>query len=183
MADGLFYEDTREPHFVSNVTSVTLAATAKAIYPAAAFPTLGAGYFSRPGKAIKITGSILWTLGVAPGNISFNILWGTGADANGTVLLTGTPVAATNATKCSVFEVVVRCITTGTSGSLAAHYMHLINVGIVASPNFIDFAPAGVVIAGVTADTTASNIVSVQALQSAANSTLIVDWLQVEALN
>ena len=38
MADGLFYLDTREPHIVSDITAVTMAATAKALYPAAAFP-------------------------------------------------------------------------------------------------------------------------------------------------
>jgi hypothetical protein len=55
MADGLFYLDTREPHFVSNLGAITMTTTAKAMYAAANFPTLGGGYFSRPGKAIKIS--------------------------------------------------------------------------------------------------------------------------------
>ena len=39
MADGLFYVDTREPHFVSNLGAVTMTTTAKAMYAAANFPT------------------------------------------------------------------------------------------------------------------------------------------------
>lgn len=183
MADGLFYLDTREPHFVSNLGAISMAATAKAMYPAAAFPTLGAGYFSRPGKAIKISVSMLFTLAAAPGNLSFNVLWGTGADANGTVLVTGAAVAATNATKRAYLECVVRCITTGTSGSLEASGWCLFDVGIVASPNMIYFFPSAAAAAAVTADTTAANIISIQPLQSGANSTVTVDWLQVEALN
>lgn len=183
MADGLFYLDTREPHFVSNLGAITMTTTAKAMYAAANFPTLGGGYFSRPGKAIKISCSALFTLAASPGNLSFNILWGTGADANGTVLMTGTPAAATSATKRVYLEVVVRCITTGTSGSLEATGWSLWDVGIMASPNFIMMMPTGAAGAGVTADTTAANIVSIQPLQSGTASTVTVDWLQVEALN
>jgi hypothetical protein len=58
MADGLFYLDTREPHLVSNLTAVTMTTTAKAMYPAAAFPVLGGQYFNRPGKAIKIEDTV-----------------------------------------------------------------------------------------------------------------------------
>jgi hypothetical protein len=183
MADGLFYTDTREPHIVSNVGVVTMTTTAKAMYPAAAFPTLGGGYFSRPGKKLKICASMLFTLPATPGNLSFNVLWGTGADANGTNLLTGTPVAATNATKRAYLECTVRCVTTGSSGSLQAWYTCWFDVGLVASPNFIYFAPSGVVSAAVTADTTAANIISVQPLQSGTAGTVIVDDLEVIAMN
>lgn len=182
-ADGLFYLDTREPHIVSNIAVVTMTTTAKAMYPAAAFPTLGAGYFSRPGKTIKVSVSGLMTLPATPGNISFNVLWGTGADANGTVLLTGTPVAATNATKRFYLECTVRCITTGTAGGLQAWYWCLFDAGLVASPNTIYFAPAGVVGASVASDTTAANIISIQPLQSGTAGTVLVDDLRVEALN
>lgn len=183
MADGLFYLDTREPHFVSNLGAITMTTTAKAMYAAANFPTLGAGYFSRPGKAIKISVGMLFTLPATPGNLSFNILWGTGADANGTVLMTGTPAAATNATKRSYLEVVCRCITTGTAGSLEAVGWAIHDIGLIASANSIMMMPTGAAGAAVTADTTAANIVSIQPLQSGTAGTVTVDWLQVEALN
>jgi hypothetical protein len=184
LADGLFYLDTREPHFVSNLSAVTMTTTAKAMYAAANFPTLGSGYFSRPGKALKISVAMLMTLPASPGNLSFNVLWGTGADANGTVLMTGTPVAATNATKRGYMEVVCRCITTGTSGSLLVTGWALFDIGLIAaslaSPMMMPTGAAG---AAVTADTTAANIVSIQPLQSGTAGTVTVDWLQVEALN
>src|SRR3954470_20838262 len=142
MADGLFYLDTREPHYVGNLSAVTMTTTAKAMYAAANFPTLGGGYFSRPGKAIKISVGMLFTLPATPGNLSFNILWGTGADANGTVLMTGTPAAATNATKRSYLEVIVRCITTGTAGSLQASGWCIHDIGLIASANSIMMLPA-----------------------------------------
>ena len=118
-----------------------------------------------------------------PGNLSFNILWGTGADANGTVLMTGTPAAATNATKRSYLEVVVRCVTTGTSGSLVASGWCIHDIGLIASANSIMMLPTGAAAAAVTADTTAANIISIQPLQSGTAGTVTVDWLQVEALN
>ena len=184
MADGLFYLDTREPHFVSNLGAITMTTTAKAMYTAASFPTLGAGYFSRPGKAIKISCSMLFTLPSSPGNLSFNVLWGTGADANGTLLMTGTPVAATNATKRAYLEVVVRCITTGTSGSLEVTGWAIADIGLIASSLASPMMmPTGAAAAAVTADTTASNIISIQPLQSGTAGTVTVDWLQVEALN
>jgi hypothetical protein len=183
MADGLFYEDTREPHFVSNLGAVTLAATAKAIYAPANFPTLGGGYFSRPGKAIKISMSMLLTMPGTPGNISFNTLWGTGADAIGTVLMTGSVAALTNATKRAYLEMVIRCITTGTAGSLMATGWCIFDIGVVASPNSILFLPSAAAAVAVTADTTAANIVSIQPLQSGTVGTVTIDWLQVEALN
>ena len=183
MADGLFYLDTREPHFVSNLGAITMAGTAKAMYTAAAFPTLGGGYFSRPGKAIKISVGMLFTLPATPGNLSFNVLWGNGTDANGTVLLTGTPVAATNATKRAYLELIVRCITTGTSGSLTASGWCISDVGLLASPGFISMLPTGAAAAAVTADTTAANIISIQPLQSGTAGTVTVDTLLVEALN
>lgn len=182
-ADGLFYLDTREPHIVSNPASIALTTTAKAMYPAAAFPTLGSGYFSRPGKALRITVEMLFTLPATPGNLSFNVLWGTGADANGTNLLTGTPVAATNATKRAHLEAIIRCITTGTSGSLQAQYICWFDIGLIASPNSIYLAPSGALAAAVTADTTAANIVSIQPLQSGTAGSVQVDDLRVEALN
>lgn len=184
MSDGLFYLDTREPHFVSNLAPVTMTTTAKAMYAAANFPTLGAGYFSRPGKALKISCSMLMTLPATPGNLSFNILWGTGADANGTVLMTGTPVAAINATKRGYLEAVIRCITTGTSGSLMATGWALFDVGLIGSQLAAPMMmPTGAAGAAVTADTTAANIVSIQPLQSGSAGTVTVDWLQVESLN
>jgi hypothetical protein len=46
MADGLFYNDLREPHFISDLSPVTLSTTAKALYTTSDVPSM-AGYFLR----------------------------------------------------------------------------------------------------------------------------------------
>lgn len=185
MADGLFYLDTREPHLVSDIAAVTMTTTAKALYPAAAFPVLGGQYFNRPGKAIKI---LLWqkmVLAGTPGNFSYNVHWGTGADANGTLAcVAGTPVALTaSVTKCGYAEFTVRCLTTGTAGTLQvtgiAWWDHL----IIANTLQPIMVPAAGAAASAGLDLTAANIVSVQALQSGTAGTIQVQELKVIALN
>lgn len=186
MADGLFYLDTREPHLVSDIAAVTLAATAKALYPAAAFPVLGSQYFNRPGKALKIEMLVKFVTAATPGNVSFNVHWGTGADANGTVICAaGTAVAAT-ATQTRLFklEFYVRCLTTGTAGTLEGVGLAIFDVAQVASPNFNHYFPQAGAAASGALDLTASNIVSVQMLRSGSTAeTAQVQELKVIALN
>jgi len=184
MADGLFYLDTREPHIVSNIAPVTTTTTAKALTPAAAFPLLGAAYFHPPGKAIKIEVQFLLTLPATPGNISFNVHWGTGADANGTLISTATtPVAALNATKRGTLTLTVRCITTGTAGTLQATGFAQFDSLVVASTLQPMMIPTGAAVPSAGLDLTASNIVSIQPLQSGTAGTITVEELRVIALN
>jgi hypothetical protein len=187
MADGLFYLDSREPHQVSDISAVTMAATAKALYPAAAFPVLGGQYFNRPGKAIRIC---LWqkmVLGATPGNFSYNVHWGTGADANGTLICTaGTPIALTaSVTKCGYAEFTIRCLTTGTAGTLQATGWALWDSAIFTTP--ATQLPIMIPLAGAAAsgslDLTAAFIPSVQVLQSGTAGTIQVQQLSVIALN
>ena len=186
MADGLFYLDTREPHIVSDVGAVTMAATAKAIYPPAAFPVLGGQYFNRPGKAIKISMWLKFVLALTPGNFSFQPMWGTGADANGTVICTtGTPVALNaSVTKCMYAEFVIRCLTTGTAGTLQGTGWAIAD-GLLITAGTLNpiLIPTAGTAASAGIDLTASNIVSIQCLQSGTAGTIQCQQLNVEALN
>lgn len=186
MADGLFYEDLREPHMVTDVAAVTMAATAKALYPAAAFPVLGGQYFNRPGKAIKISLWLKFVLGATPGNFSFQPMWGTGADANGTVICTtGTPVALNaSVTKCMYAEFTVRCLTTGTAGTLQATGWAIAD-GLLITAGTLNpiLIPTAGTAASAALDLTAANIVSIQVLQSGTAGTVQVQSMLVEALN
>lgn len=185
MADGLFYLDTREPHIVSDITAVTMAATAKALYPAAAFPVLGGQYFNRPGKAISIELWMKVVVAGTPGNFSFQPMWGTGADNNGTVICTtGTPIAlSASVTKCGYAKFFVRCLTTGTAGTLqctgVAHFDQLL-IANTLQPILIPTAGAA---ASASLDLTAASIVSIQVLQSGTAGTIQVQELKVTALN
>lgn len=185
MADGLFYLDTREPHIVSDITAVTMAATAKALYPAAAFPVLGGQYFNRPGKALSIELWLKMVLAGTPGNFSFNVHWGTGADANGTLICTaGTPVALTaSVTKCGYAKFFIRCLTTGTAGTLQATGIATFDHLIIANTLQPIMVPTAGAAASAALDLTAALIPSVQVLQSGTAGTIQVQELKVTALN
>ena len=84
MADGLFYNDLREPFIATDQAQISPLATAVALYTPSAFPVLGGQYFSRVGKALRIKLFGRCTSAVTPGNVSFAVYYGTGASANGT---------------------------------------------------------------------------------------------------
>lgn len=184
MADGIFYLDTREPHHVANLGAITMTTTAKAMYAAANFPVLGGQYFNRPGKAIKIEVQFLLTLPASPGNFSFNVHWGTGADANGTLICAaGTPVACLNATKRGRIDLIVKCITTGTTGTLQASGCAWFDPLVIASTLQPMMIPTTGATPSASLDLTAANIVSIQPLQSGTAGTITVEDLRVMALN
>ena len=133
--DGPFYVDTRAPHINADIAAVTLAATAKALVPVANLPVLGSNYFGYVGKACRMR---LWgrmTTGATPGNMTAQIMWGNGADANGTIIA-ATAATALTASQTNLtweWDIFVRCRALGISGALISHGMFNANVGLVAS--------------------------------------------------
>jgi hypothetical protein len=186
MADGPFYVDTRAPFLTGDIGAVTLAATAKALYTPSNFPVLGGQYFSYIGKGLRIRLFGRMTTGATPGNGSFNVYYGTGADANGTALMTGTPVAlVANGTNLSwMAEIDVVCRTVGSAGTLFCTGFALFNVGLLLSTNAPMLLPASVPAASGGVDLTAASIISVQFLRSGSTAeTMQVHNMQVQALN
>lgn len=186
MADGLFYNDLREPFNATDVAAVTLAATAKALYPAAAFPVLGGQYFSRVGKKLRIRLFGRMTTGITPGNGSFNVYYGSGADATGVLLMTGAPVAlvASGTNLSWQADIFVHCRSIGATGTLFCTGVGEFNVGLVASTGQPIMLPASAPAASGACDLTASNIISVQFLRSGSTAeTMQVHDLEVTALN
>lgn len=185
-ADGIFYNDLREPFISSDLGAVTLATTAKALYTPSAFPVLGGQYFTRPGKKLRIRLFGRMTTGITPGNGSFNVYYGNGTDANGTALMTGTPVALsasqTNLSwQCELF---VHCRLTGSAGTLfvtgSAHF----HVGLIASTLQPIMLPASAPAASGSVDLTAANIISVQYLRSGSTAeTMQVHDMEVVSMN
>jgi hypothetical protein len=167
-------------------TAVTLATTAKAIVPVLALPVLGSNYFGWVGKACRMR---IWgqmTTGTTPGNGIFSLLWGTGADANGTTILTNATAFALGASQTNLtweIDCIVRCRAVGTSGSVICHGMMSANVNLIASTlqpvMFPTSAPAAV-----TIDTTANNVLSPQFQRSGSTAeTMQVTEFVYEALN
>lgn len=183
MADGLFYNDTREPFVTVPPAAVTLAATAKALYTASQFPVLGGHYFSRVGKKVKIRLFGVITTALTPGNGSFNVYYGTGADANGVLLMTGTPAALTASQTALTWmaEITVTCITTGSAGTLRCTGWVHFNEAVQAPMQMLPTATAA---ASGACDLTAALIVSVQYLRSGSTvETMQVMDMEVIALN
>ena|SRR4249920_1847212 len=186
MADGLFYNDLREPFIAADQGTITLATTAKALYTASAFPVLGGQYFARVGKKLRIRLFGKMTTGATPGNGSFNVYYGTGADANGVAIMTGTPIAlVANGTNLSwEAELFIHCRSTGSTGTLFCTGKADFNVGLVLSTNAPIFLPASNALVSAACDLTAALIISVQYLRSGSTAeTMTVQDLEVIGMN
>lgn len=186
MADGLFYNDLREPFVTSDIAAVTLSTTAKALYPASNFPVLGGQYFARPGKALRIRLFGRITTAATPGNGSFNIYYGSGADAAGTLLMTGTAIAlsASQTNLSWMMECDVTCRSTGSAGTLFCTGYSLFNNAVIASTLQPIMLPASAPAVSGSVDLTAANIISVQYLRSGSTAeTMQVHQAQIIALS
>jgi hypothetical protein len=186
MADGLFYNDLREPFIGLDIGAVTLATTDKALYPASNFPVLGGQYFARVGKKIRIRLFGRMTTGTTPGNGAFDIYYGTGADANGVVLASSAAVAlvASQTNLSWMAEIYVHCRSIGSAGTLfctgIAHY----NVALMLSTNQPQMIPASAPAVSGACDLTAANIISVQYKRSGSTAeTMQVHDMEVVAMN
>lgn len=185
-SDGLFYNDLREPFISADQAAVTLSTTAKALYTASAFPILGGQYFARVGKKLRIRLLGRMTTGTTPGNGSFNVLYGTGADANGVLLMTGTPVAlsASQTNLSWAVEVFVHCRSTGSLGTLFCTGKAHFNVALIASTLQPILLPASAPAVSGACDLTAALIISVQYLRSGSTAeTMQVHDMEVVAMN
>ena len=185
MADGLFYVDSRQPFISADVPSVTLAATNKALIPVANMPVLGSNYFSMVGKAVRtrLFGRI--TTAATPGNGQFNVYWGTGADANGTIIGSSATVvlSASQSNVSWMCEFITRCRAMGATGSLFVTGELRFNIGVVATSLQPLLIPTSVP-AAVTVDLTAANYISPQFLRSGSTAeTIQVHDVSYEALN
>jgi len=184
--DDAFYLDSRGPFQTIDVPSVTLAATDKALYTTSFFPVLGGNYFKYPGKAVEIWMFGRITTGATPGNLTWDVYWGSGADANGTILASSAAVALiASQTSLSWYSWVrVRCRTTGSAGTLfctgGAHF----NVAVMASTNQPQLIPASLAAVSGAVDLTAASIISVQTKRSGSTAeTMQVHEMSVVALN
>lgn len=183
MADGLFYNDIREPCISTDIGQVTLATTDKALYPASNFPVLGGQYFARLGKKLKIRLFGRMTTVLTPGNGTWDIYYGTGADANGTILASSQAHALTASQTALTWmmECFVHCRSIGSAGTLFCTGYALYNESITAPHQLIP-ASSAVVSGGV--DLTAANIISVQYKRSGSTAeTMTVHDMEVTALN
>lgn len=188
MADGLFYVDSRAPHISADVAAVTIIATYKALVPVANLPVLGSNYFSFIGKAVRIRMFGRWTTAAAAGTQTMSLLWGTGADANGSgsPLLSTPVITPTNSLVNTswMWEAIIRCRAMGAAGSLMCDGTFKYLNSLTLTTAAVEYMLPVTAPAAVTADLTASNVISPQALAttSTTNTMQVHDFL-FEALN
>lgn len=186
MADGLFYNDLREPFVAADLTAISPLATAVALYTPSSFPVLGGQYFARPGKALRIRLFGRCTSALTPGNVSFAVYYGNGASANGVLLASSGAVAwsASQTNMSFMVEVDVTCRSTGSTGTLFCTGFAKVNVAAVASTLQPLLIPATAPAASAACDLTAALIISVQMLRSGSTAeTAQIHQMQVTALN
>ena len=186
MADGQFYNDLREPFIGADIAAVTLASTAKALYPVSNFPVLGGQYFSRIGKKLRIRLFGRITTAATPGNGSFDVYYGTGADANG-VLLASSAALALSASQTNLSwtaEIVVHCRAIGSAGTLFVTGKAHFNNAVLASTLQPMLIPASAPVVSGACDLTAALIISTQFKRSGSTAeTMQVHDMEVVAMN
>lgn len=183
MADGAFYNDLRSPFIMTDVASVTLAATNKALVPVSNLPIFGGQYWW-VGKKVRYRLFGRMTTALTPGNGTFAVLFGTGADANG-VSLAATAAHALTASQTNLSwmaEFFVHCRSYGSTGTLFCTGYIKYNESLVAAMQFLPAsAPA---VSGSVDLTSASLVISPQYLRSGSTAeTMQVHDLEVVALN
>jgi len=165
MADGLYYNDCRPPwpNDVAGV-DITLSTTDKAILSPSQLPVLGGNYFNYVGKKVKFRMFGKITTAATPGNGTWDIYYGDGTDANGTVLGSSAAKAlqANQTTLSWVMEFVVTCTLTGSTGKLAVSGWCIWNVAVMLSTAQPQLIPDSALVTSAAIDLTASKIISPQ---------------------
>jgi len=184
MADGVFYNDLRTPFSASDVPAVTLSTTDKALYTPSFFPVLGGQYFSMVGKKIKIRLFGRITTALTPGNGTFAVYYGTGADANGVLLVSSEAITliASQTNLSWELEIIATCRSLGSTGTLFVTGHWEFNAAVVAKQNGL--IPTSAPVVSGACDLTAALILSVQFKRSGSTAeTMQVHEVEVTALN
>jgi hypothetical protein len=186
VADGLFYNDLREPFMAADQGAVTLSTTNKALYTPSAFPVLGGQYFVRIGKKIRIRLFGKITTGATPGNLTLGAYYGSGADATGILLVSSAAIAliASQTNISFMIELFAHARSLGSAGTLFVTGKAHFNPAVIASTSQPILIPASAAVVSGACDLTAANILSIQALRSGSTAeTMTVQDMEVVAMN
>lgn len=183
MAASLFYNQL-QPLNAVDVASVTLLTTDLPLVAATGLLPNLSNYFSYVGKRLRIEMFGRITTAATPGNLTFDIYWGTNAAANGTILASSAAQALTasqtNLSWTAQLDIQCRSVGSGTLGSLFCTGFAMLNEA-VAAPHMLIPASAPAVVASL--DLSAANTVSVQAKRSGSTAETMqvhrVDYFEV----
>lgn len=180
-AGGLFYQDTRQPFNTADFTAVTLAATAKQLWPGGEYSaTYKNDWYV--GKKFHFRAFGRMTTAATPGNLTCSIYYGT-ADA-ATTLLASSAALTLIASQTNIswrFEGYITCRAVGATGSLFATGVFECNPAVIAAGQGMVPASAA---AAVTCDLTATSGLVLQFARSGSTAeTAQVHDLTFAALN
>lgn len=176
------YHDTLKPWQVADETGVAITTTNKALLPAARYAGMGGQFFDTIGKKLWLHASGKITTTTSPGTLTLSLLWGTGADANGTSLVASAAqtLVASQTNIPFTLDLFIQCRALGASGSLFVMGEAVFGTAIIAVGTFLLPASAP---AAVTVDLTGSSVPSLQALSSASTTTITVQDFALNQMN
>lgn len=161
------YHETIDPPIGADEAAVTLAATYGALIPAARY-NLGAQFFNKVGRRLRIRMGGRITTGLTPGNGQIAILFGTGASNNG-VNVCQSAAFALVASQTNItwnVELYVHCRSLGATGTLFGMGWIQFNPAVVASTAQPLMIPASAPVVSAAVDLTSTLVPSVQLLRS-----------------
>lgn len=179
-----YHETIDPPSFVDEAT-VTLAATYKALMPAARY-NLGPQFFSKVGRRLRIRAFGKITTVLTPGNGQIGILFGTGADANGVNVVQSAAFALTaSQTNLSWnVELYITARSLGATGTLFGTGWIEFNPGVVGSSLQPLLIPPSAAVVSAACDLTGSLIPSLQFLRSGSTAeTITVQDYDISPMN
>lgn len=184
-ADGLYYQDTRQPFMIADQTAVT--GTGEALLWPANYTSLVANYFT-VGKMVQINvAGKITTAASSPGNLTLTARYGTttGGTSLAASAATALNTSKTNITWWSQLYVVCRATGSGTSGSLLAwgnfSYDGAGAVFSTAANNPMGIPATAPAAVGV--DTTSAQGIILDATLGSASDSMTVQYLTFAALN
>jgi hypothetical protein len=186
MADTALWTDLRQPWQVSDLGSITLAATQKMLWTPGAGNPMGnfpSNYWSI-GKTVKLEALLKWTSGTA-GNIAFGMAYGA-ADAAAVNVVSATHAAVASVGPFLVYAVgYATCVSIGTAGTLSMSGMVFFPIDLMLSTTGMNmgFPNAGVTVVSTFDNTVSTNGLYFQALRSAGTDTVVPVKVVMSALN
>lgn len=180
------YHETIDPAVTADESTITLAATNKGLLPAARYSMISSQFFNKIGRKLRIRAFGKMTTGATPGNLTVAILFGTGADANGTSLgaIAATALTANGTNLSWNMEVYIHCRTVGSSGGLFCTGFFEANPSLIASSSQPLLIPASAAAVTGSLDLTGTSIPSIQALRSGSTAeTMTVQDYDISPMN
>lgn len=163
---GSFFYNLLTPFNAVDIPAISMLTTDVALVPVGNLPLLP-NFFSYVGKTLRIELFGRITTVLTPGNITWDIYWGTGASANGTIIASSAAQALsasqTNLSWKAEFDIECRAIGGSGLGLLFGSGEVKFNEAVV-TPHML--IPASAPAVSSTLDLTLSNTVSVQAKRS-----------------